>query len=169
MDPQISEKSAKTGVKQFPHFWTFFFDCWGPFWVHFGSHFGAKEAMMCQDGPKKDLKSLKVPKSSNCKKCDITIREDNIFWALGGLKTSIRGSRRLSRGTWRGLRPEKRFQKLTLKFRSFWSRSGINLGSRMDPEISPKLAQKWNQIHVNLFIGVFDFYTKTQKTLFLHQ
>ena len=34
----------------------------------------------------------------------------------------------------------------------------------MDPEIGPKLAQKLNQIHVNIFIGDFDFYqTKTQK------
>ena len=72
MDPKVGLQIVKNGVKKLTNFWTCFSDFEALFWVHFGSHFGGKEAMMRHDGPKKDLKSLKVPKSSNCKKCDFT-------------------------------------------------------------------------------------------------
>ena len=51
---------------------------------------------MRRDGPKMDLKSLKVPKSSNCKKCDFTSGKP-YFLSLGGsqgehkrLKTALK-------------------------------------------------------------------------------
>ena len=77
LDPKIGPNIIKNGVKKLTHFWTCFSDFQDPFWVHFGSYFGVKEAMMRQDGPKKDLKSLKVRKSNHCKKCDFTMENYN--------------------------------------------------------------------------------------------
>ena len=96
MDTIIGPTIAKNELEKGTRFWTRFsvFGC--PFWVHFGSHFGVKETMMRRAGPKKDLKSLKVPKSSNCKKCDFTEAKP-YFLSLGGsqdehkrLKTALK-------------------------------------------------------------------------------
>ena len=83
LDPKIGLTIAKNGVKKWTHFRTCFSDFRSLFWVHFGSHFGVKEAMMRQDGLKKDFKSLKVLKSSNCKKSDFPMVEP-YFLSVGG-------------------------------------------------------------------------------------
>ena len=59
---------------------------------------GSKQAKKRQDGPKTDVKSLKVPKNIVCKKYDFLTRKQ-YFSSLGALKTSLRGLRRVSRGT----------------------------------------------------------------------
>ncbi len=73
----------------------------------------SKWAKKRQHGPKKVLKSLKVPKSSNCKKCDFTEKKI-YFLSLGGsqdkhkrLKTALK--RHLKRFK----TPKKWFQNLT--------------------------------------------------------
>ena len=66
MDPKIGTKTRKME----PTMDNFFVTLFVIFGVRFGSMLGTflelKSAMMRQDGPKKDLKSLKVLKSSIC-------------------------------------------------------------------------------------------------------
>ena len=98
MDPNVVKKLLKMELKSEPTFGHVFLI----FGLRFGSILGAilklKRAMMCQDGPKKDLKSLKVPKSSICKKCDFPIGKP-YFSSLGGsqdehkrLKTALKST-----------------------------------------------------------------------------
>ena len=70
LTPQLLHKLLKMELKRDPIFGHAFLIFGLRFGSILGGHFGSKAAMMRQDGPKKDLKNPKVPKSSNCKKCD---------------------------------------------------------------------------------------------------
>ena len=137
MDPKIGPKTAKYGIKKWTHVWICFSDFWAPFWVHFGSHFGAKEAMMRQDGPKKDLKSFKVPKSSNCKKCDFTNGKP-YFLSLGGSQDE---HKRLKTALKRHL---KCFKTRKIRVRNFtvFLIFGTSFGEVLGPKTNPKIHRK---------------------------
>ena len=96
---------------------------------------------MRQDGPKKDLKSLKVPKNSNCKKRDFT-KGELYFLSLGGSQDE---HKRLKMALKRHLKCFKtrkfRVPKLTFVF-IFWTGFGAHLGPKMDPKIGPTNAEK---------------------------
>ena len=123
----------------------------GQFFADFGASSGSisgailesKWAKKRQHGPKKVLKGLKVPKSSNCKKCDFT-KGKPYFSSLGGsqdehkrLKTALK--RHLKRFKTR----KKRVPKTDLKISICWISFGIDLGSKMDLEIDKKWIQNW--------------------------
>ena len=142
-------------------FWTIFVLIFrpvlGPFRRPFWSQNGPRSINM---GSRRSSRASKYRKAAFAKHV-ILFLWNHTFRVLGALKTSVRGSKRLSIGTWRALRPEKRFQNLTGKFHFLGS---VLRGSITEPEISTKLTPKWNQTHVNLFIGVFDFYQNKKIT-----
>ena len=131
--PKLLKMESKSG-----HIFKYLFLICG---LRVGSMFGAildlERAMMCQDGPKKDLKSLKVPKSSNCPKCDFTEGKPN-FLSLGGsqdehkkLKTALK--RHLKCFKTRKIKvPKLAF------FLIFWTGFGADLGPKTDPNIYRK-------------------------------
>ena len=100
---------------------------------------------MRQDGPKKDLKSLKVPKSSNCKKCDFA-KGKPYFLSLGGSQDE---HKRLKTALKRHLKCFKtrkiRVPKLIVFFYfwdQFWSRFGAQNGPPKFTENQSKSDQK---------------------------
>ena len=130
-EAQIDPTTAKHGVKKYIYFRTILF------LLILGPH-GPRSANM---GPRRSPRTSKGRKATR-------------------LYNTFRVSRQLSRGTWRDLiRPEKRVPKIDLDFSFFFGITfGTDLGARIDLELSPKLVQNRNRIHVNLFIGVFNFY-----------
>ena len=98
LTPKLVPKLLKMELTSGPIFRHVCYDFWGPFWVHFGSKFGVKTGQEAPRWAQEGLKSFKVPKNNICKKCHSRIGK-LYFSSLGALKMSIRGSRRLSRGT----------------------------------------------------------------------
>ena len=151
--PNIYPKIAKIEVRKFTNFWIVFFlivdPVLGPFGDPFWGQNGSRSAKM---GPRRTSRASNTEKLHLQKLCFFQLK-NHIFRVLGALKTSIRRSRRLSRGT-----PKKGFQTLT--------RFGTDLGAKMDPKMNQKNIkrdQKWNHMHVSIYknliiltaIGIF--------------
>ena len=81
--PTLAQKLLKVRFKSRPFFKHLFSDFWSRFQSILGAILGSERAKKHQDGPEKDVKSLKVPKNSICKKCDFTIGKQ-YFSSLGG-------------------------------------------------------------------------------------
>ena len=118
-----------------------------------------------QHAPKKALKSFKVPKHSICKKCYFT-NVKPYFSSLGGSQYKHKRLKTALRRHVKSFKTRKRVLRIDLNKLLFGSSFGTDLGAIIDPDIGPKLAQKWNQIHINLFIGVFDFYKHHKHIVF---
>ena len=103
---KIGPEIAKNGFKKWPHFWTRFSDFWAPFWVHFGSLLELKRPWCAKMDPRRTSRASKYRKAAIAKSV-ISLRGKHTFLVWGALKTSIRSSRRLSRGTWSASRLEK--------------------------------------------------------------
>ena len=94
-----------------------------------------EKAMMCQDGPKKDLKSLKVPKNSICRKCDFPIGRPYFSSLVGSqdehktLKTALK--RHLKSFKTRKIRVPK----IDMIFLICWTGFGKDLEPKTDTQI----------------------------------
>ena len=140
----------------------FFADCGASSGSMTGAILESKWANKRQHGPKKVLKSLTVPKSSNCKKCDFTAVK-TYFSSLGGSQDEHKRLKTALKRYLKRFKTRKKVPNIDLTILFFGISFGTDLGARMDPEIGQKLAQKWNQIHVNLVFSVFDIYQKNTK------
>ena len=106
-----------------------------------GAILGLKRVMKRQDGPKKDLKSLKVPKNNMCKNCDFSLGKQ-CFSSLGGSQDE---HKRLKNALKRDLKSFKTRQKSVptncQKMTICWTSCGTDLG----PKLNPKNYKKHNQ------------------------
>ena len=94
-----------------------------------------KSAMMRQDGSKKELTSLKVPKSSICKKFGFLMGKP-YFVSLGGSRDEHKMLKTALKRHLKGFETQKiRGSKLDLKSSSFWTSFGADLGSKLEPKI----------------------------------
>ena len=80
----VAQKLQKNGIKKWTNFWPVFSDFLASCESISGAILGSEQVKKRQHGPKKDLKSFKVPKNSICKKCDFP-NVKPYFSSLGGL------------------------------------------------------------------------------------
>ena len=85
MDPKSDPQITKNGVDKLSIVGVFVSDVWSRFGFILGASLGSKRAKKRRDGPKKDVKSLKVPNNSICKKYDCPIGKTH-FRVLGGIQ-----------------------------------------------------------------------------------
>ena len=109
------------------------------FWASSGSISGpileSKWAKKRQHRPKKVLKSLKVPKSSICKKCDFPIGKP-YFSSLGGSQDEHKTLKKALKRNLKSFKTRnKRVPKIDLHKSMCWSSFGADLGPKMDPKI----------------------------------
>ena len=109
----------------------------------------SKWAKKRQHAPKKVLKSFKVPKSSICKTCDFTMVKP-YFSSLGGFQDEHKRLKTALKRYLKGFKTRKNVPKIDQNISFFGNSFETISGSIMEPKISTKLTQKWNQTHVNL-------------------
>ena len=106
-DSKISPKTVKSRVQKLTICWIMLFLIFGPvlgpFWEPFWGQNGPRSAKV---GPRRTSRASKYRKTTFAKSL-ILLLENHTFRVLGALKTSIRRSRRLLRGTRKASRPEK--------------------------------------------------------------
>ena len=86
----------------------------------------SKWAKKRQHGPKKVLKSFKVPKSSICKKGSLMGAQDEHKRFKTALKRHLKGFK------------TRKNKSKTSSYSIFWTIFRTDLGSRIDPEINQK-------------------------------
>ena len=112
------------------------------FRLRLGSVLGAilelKSAMMRQDGPKKDLMSFKVPKSSICKEYGFPIGKP-YFLSVGGSQDEHKMLKTALKRHLKGFKTQEIMgSKLDLQISICWASFWVDLGSKTEPNIYQK-------------------------------
>ena len=145
MDLKHVIEIAKSWVKTWTDVWT----CFSDLWSRHGSILGAiLRLKKRQETPRWAQEGHQEPQSTEKQylpKKQIKSK-NHTFRVLETPKTSMRGSRRLPRDTWRASRPQKQgFQKWNWQI-VFWASFGAYLGPKMNSKNDQSNDKKWPKI-----------------------
>ena len=141
MDSKSGSRIGKMGFKVEQFLDDFLFNYRLCFRCILGPILGSKWAKKRQDGPKKDFKSLKVPKSSICKKCCF-LKGKQHFSSLGGSQDEHKTLKTALKRHVKSFKTQKKnVPKHDLIFSIFWTNFWTELGPKMVPNFCKKLVQ----------------------------